>query len=719
MFRKNLFLLPLLFALSLTYTACLEAPSKFSVTSPEPGQLIRDAGAFEVKINIDETFIDVGSLQAEINGVPMITTASNGEYSATLSPGSLLNLSNQLVVMAKTLEDGTPRVLSVEFSWEALPQGLEFLEEFVKDPPPVETADLEILHATTRRQNAILRVTFEEGFNAPSQIPFRVDAQTVFILDDSGSGDDAAANDGEFTARIDFDYENYRTRKLKEVIVSSISEDEATSVEFSGREIVAKKKPTLVPAVSVSSSLPTISLTSSSAVTPVVDSERALMIRDLSVVSDPVRTFDPCDTDGDGLVGDPNGAWSFKTLMAGMANTVGTGIPLDAFVQQWLAGWARNFDVLHDGSASGDWIINNDVVPEREAGLLASIINPWPKTSIGTLDMDKAPFRLLSIVNRVDLREAVGYGPGSSTAGELRFVFGLLDMNTCSPDRMSAIFEYTVHVNTCTDVINYAQKWEDLDTIHPPFPASPGYLAHLQSITDPVTTAGAAALEPNGSSIGQLRTSEVTMASPWEMREFTLQPMPFGTPAQNVLRMDTTKQTPDLQYTADPALQPILEDYIIANVADICDDKHVVPNTWLGNPFMAGRADFFPDTHFWTPGIPAHPAGGCTNDDIRFKFSSTTCSGCHGADTIDPAVDTHFYHVNPGTPPGLPVELSRFLTGTAATAPNTPIPDPSLIGGTSRDFADLDRRGADLQDLLATGCVKLAVSSSTALPTPH
>ena len=209
------------------------------------------------------------------------------------------------------------------------------------------------------------------------------------------------------------------------------------------------------------------------------------------------------------------------------------------------------------------------------------------------------------------------------------------------------------------------------------------------------------------------------MGSPWEMREFTLKQMPFGTPVQTVLRMDTTKQTPDVQYTLDPGLQPILEDYIIANVADICDDKHVVPNTWLGNPFMSGRSDFFPDTHFWTPGIPAHPAGGCSNDDIRFKFSSKTCSGCHGGDTIDPGADPPFYHVNPRTAPGLPADLSRFLTGTATTPPNTAIPDPSLIGGIARDFDDLARRGADLQDLLATGCVGLAVSASTALPSPH
>jgi hypothetical protein len=716
---RSLLVLSLIFAVSLTSIACIDAPLKLAVISPEQGQLIRDAGAFVVEIHVDENFFDAGSLEAEINGNPLTIAATNEAYSATLNQGVPLDASNQLVVTAKTLHDGTPREVTVEFSWEPLPQGLKFSEAFAKDPPPVETADVEILHTESRRQNAILRVTFKEGFNAPMQIPFRVDAQTVFILDDSGSGDDAIANDGEYTARIDFDYENYRVRKWKESIISVFSADEATSLEFSGREIVSKKVPPVVPAVSVGSSLPTISLTLSSAVTPVVDSERALMIRDLSVVADPVRTFDPCDTDGDGLNGDPNGAWSFKTLMGEMANTAGTGISLDVFVRQWLAGWAQNFDALHGGSASGDWIVNNDVVPEREAGLLSSIVNPWPKTSIGTLDMDQAPFRLLSIVNRVDLREAVGYGAGSSSAGELRFVFGLLNMNSCSPDRMTAIFEYTVHVRHCTDVISYAQQWEDLDTMHSPFPASPGYLAHLQSITDPVTTAGSAPLEPNGSSIGQLRTSEVTMGFPWELREFTLQQMPFGAPVQNVLRMDTTKQTPDRQYTADPALQPILEDYIIANVADICDDKHVVPNTWLGNPFMAGRADFFPDTHFWTPGIPAHPPGGCTNDDIRFKFSSTTCSGCHGADIIDPAVDTHFYHVNPVTPAGSPVELSRFLTGTAATPPNSAIPDPSFIGGLARDFADLDRRGADLQDLLATGCVKLAVASLSALPTPH
>lgn len=695
--------------------SCFPAQNKFVVISPEQGQLIRDASIFEVEIQLDEAVFDPESLLAELNGTALPLSVKEGNHLAALFSGQTLDTSNQLVVSVLRLSDGTLHVRSVEFSWVPLPEGIAFLEDFVTDPPPVETAELEILHTFGRRQNGLLHVTYQEGFEAPTNIPYRADAQTIFVLSDSGEGDDQIAGDGRYTARVDFDYENYRFRKNRELFAMMLDEDNPGELLFSGRQLISTKFPTIAPALASLASPTTITLAPALAMAAVIDPERALMIRDLSVVSDPSRTFDPCDTDGDGINGNPNGAWSFKTLMGHMANTLATGVPLDLFVQQWLVGWARNVDPLHGGSASGDWIVNDDVVPHREAGLIASIVNPWPKTAAGTLDMDQAPFRLLAIVNRVDLRDAVGYGSSTASAGELRFVFGLLDMNSCTPDRMTAIFEYTVHANSCPDVINYAQEWEDLDLIHPAFPATPGYLAHLQSITDPVTTAGAAPSEPNGSSIGQLRTSEVVMDFPWELREFTLQPIPFGTPIQNVLRMDTTKQTPDRQYTADPVLQPILANFINSNLADVCNSAHVVPNSFSGLPFMAGRADFFPTTHFWAPGIAGFPSGGCTNDDIRFNVSVNTCSGCHGGDAIDPGVDPPFYHVDPTSPPGGPVQLSRFLTGTGTS----PIPDPSPISGIGRDFADLDRRATDLQDLLATGCLKLTLASPMLVKASH
>ena len=696
-------------------TACYDLPELFVVISPEQGQLIRDSENFTVEIEVASEFFDPITLQAEINGIPLAVTPGASNHFASLPSGKTLASSNELVVSVLSRSDGTPRIRSVEFTVEPLAKEIVFFDKFVKDPPPVETAELEILHTLGRRQNAVLHVTFREGFQAPSNIPYRVDEQTVFVLSDSGLGDDDFAGDGLFTARVDFDFENYRTRKYREILFGALSEDGSEELGFSGRELVATKVPNIALGLSSLASPMTISLVPAAPMMATVDAERALMVRDLSVVADPSRTFDPCDTDGDGLAGNPNGAWSFKTLMGEMANTAGTGIPLDLFVRQWLAGWAKNFDPVNGGSASGDWVVNDDVVPEREAGLISAIVDPWPKTPAGNLDLDQAPFRLLAIVNRVDLRDAVGYGPSTSTAGELRFVFGLLNMDTCSPTRMTAIFEYTVHANTCNEVINYAQEWEDLDLIHPPFPASPGYLSHLQSITDPVTTAGAAPAEPNGSSIGQIRTSEFVMGNPWELREFTLQPMPLGTPIQNVLRMDTTKQTPDLDFATVPLLQPVLANYINSNLSDICNQEHVVPDSWMSMPFLSGRADFFPSTHFWAPGISGFPAGGCTDDDIRFNVSVNTCSGCHGADAIDPGFDPPFYHVDPNTPGGIPVQLSRFLTGTGSS----PIPDPSPIAGVGRDFDDLNRRAIDLQDLLATGCLRLTLASASMVSAVH
>ncbi|MDG2334507.1 MAG: hypothetical protein P8Q97_09820 [Myxococcota bacterium] len=692
---------------------CIINEPDFEILVPEQGQLIRNLDKFEVQLKISEEAYDLGSVTAFVNGVPLELLASPGGYVGILPAGLGLEPGNQLIVSATRLSDGTPRARMVEFSWEPLAPNLQFRDEFVEDPPPVETANLEILHTAGRRQNALLEVTFREGFSAPKQIPYRADEQTVFILSDNGMGDDPFAGDGVFTARVDFDFENYRERKSRDLLTLALREEVPDELIFSGREIVTKKELAFGPALAALSSPTSVTLVPAAAAAATLDPERALMVRNLSVVADPSRTFDPCDIDGDGLTGNPNGAWSFKTLMGQMANTTATGIPLEVFVKQWLAGWAQNFDTVNGGSLGGDWIVNDDVVPDREPGLISSILTPWPKTSAGTLDMDQAPFRLLAIVNRVDLRDAVGYGASTASAGELRFVFGLLDMNSCTPDRMSAIFEYTVQANTCNDVINYAQEWEDLDLVHPPFPATPGYLSHLQSITDPVVAAGAAPSEPNGSSIGQLRTSEIAMGNPWELREFTLQQMPLGLPVQNVLRMDTTKQTPDIDFTLDPGMQPTLENYINSNLADICNQEHVVPDTWMGAPFMAGRADFFPNTHFWAPGIMGSAA--CTNDDIRFKFSVNTCSGCHGADAIDPAIDPPFYHVDPTSPPGTPVALSRFLTGTGSSS----IPDPSPIGGVGRDFADLDRRATDLQDLLATGCLGLALTADSMAGAVH
>ena len=101
---------------------------------------------------------------------------------------------------------------------------------------------------------------------------------------------------------------------------------------------------------------------------------------------------------------------------------------------------------------------------------------------------------------------------------------------------------------------------------------------------------------------------------------------------------------------------------------------------------MAGRADFFPNSHFWAPGIAGFPSGGCTNDDIRFNFSVNTCSGCHQSETGAP-----FLHVsNRGQ--NNETQLSGFLVGGE-------ISDP--VSGDPREFNDLERRMLDLCNLVS------------------
>ena len=219
----------------LMLSACFPNGKKFAIVSPEQGQLIRDASSFEIEVMISAEDFDLSTLQAELNGSPLALDNKGDTFAAALASVQGLQPSNQLVVSASRLSDGAPSALAVEFSWEPLPVGLAFLDEFVTNPPPVETAELEILDTLGKRQNALLHVIFRDGFNAPTDIPYRSDAQTVFVLSDGGLGDDQFAGDGRYTARVDFDFENYRLRKSRELFATAL--DHALQEQV-GRQLV-------------------------------------------------------------------------------------------------------------------------------------------------------------------------------------------------------------------------------------------------------------------------------------------------------------------------------------------------------------------------------------------------------------------------------------------------------------------------------------------------
>ncbi len=393
-----------------------------------------------------------------------------------------------------------------------------------------------------------------------------------------------------------------------------------------------------------------------------IDAARELMIVDLSVVEDPIRTRWPRPAPspnpllataarpapgGGVVVANPSQAkWTFGRLMADMA---GANDPAD-FVLRWLRQWEV------------DQTINGFVAPARPQ-IGAQIIDPWLAASGGArLDLSKAPFRLLAIVNRLDLRRNPSYSAGN--AGEGRFVFGATDpAGNALP--FTVIFEYELPARTLGDVKAWAQAWHELGSI----PFGPAYNAKLEANTDRYAGRGVAPLRPNGSSINQVRTNEIALASPWELREFRLESR------GGQLVQVTAKQEVDASLFGTTALA----DFVNANEVTILAGRHTVP------PAMLAAA---------APARFVLQAPGIRNPEARHKVAVATCSGCHFRET-----GTGFTHVGPRSP-GQTAPLSGFLTGIAA-------PDP--LTGAPHAFNDLAARAADLRHVLTTSTVALMV----------
>src|SRR6185369_5709504 len=121
--------------------------------------------------------------------------------------------------------------------------------------------------------------------------------------------------------------------------------------------------------------------------------------------------------------------------------------------------------------------------------------------------------------------------------------------------------------------LGWANGWHALGAL--PFP-SEQYNDALQTLTARFTGRGAAPGKPNGSALGQLRTNEIALSDPWELREFAL------SAADGFLHQDTVKLTPDFSFDQSATLGSLVN----ANEAAIIADQHTVPLTFQGNPFL-------------------------------------------------------------------------------------------------------------------------------------
>jgi len=381
----------------------------------------------------------------------------------------------------------------------------------------------------------------------------------------------------------------------------------------------------------------------------------SMMITDTKVVEDPTRTWDPCSQ-----TGTLNGKWTFNTIIRQLASSSPSNIATDAevstFVKNWLNNWASSQTV------------NGDNIAARTA-VNSKILTPWLNKSsnagapAGQLDMKFAPFKLIAIVNRFDLRDGQLDAIAGSPAGEGRFVFCLINGTCNAALSMTVILEYGINVPlTCADQKAWALKWYNLKDLTI---GSAQYNQQLEAITDKFSLCGSNPNRPNQSSLDQLRTNEITLSNTpltWELREFVLNG------STGLLKQSTVGQTPADKFNAQVVNSDVehMASYVNSNATDIKAEINQVPATWETVPFLGGASRITdnptrnpPNVFHWEGAGTTGSATFIKNDIARHKFSFNTCAGCHSGET-----QTSFTHVDPVFF-GTQATLSGFLSGVA------------------------------------------------------
>jgi hypothetical protein len=406
-----------------------------------------------------------------------------------------------------------------------------------------------------------------------------------------------------------------------------------------------------------------------------VQSRRELMITNTSVVDDPVRTF-----------GSSNAPTGFISFEAGVPDEGGVPLPPDAGSSPSLGVWSFGH-LMREMAPTPDqapamvlqllqhWLtpqtVNGFTVDARTR-MQTQVIDLWPKTPSGELDLDQSPLTLEAIVNRIDLRDL-----SRGSAGEGRMVFGV--NGPINFQQFTVIVEYNLPAQTADDVAAWAARWHALSSLT--FP-SEDYNAALEAITRKFTDHGVQPGNVNGSALVEFRTNEIALSDQgvWELRSFVLSSSGTG------FDETTVKETPDFGNTFTGGTRQgfnntqTLADFANQNTAAIeavipGAIANSVPATFEGQNFLAGSV--------LNPLVPWNAPG--IDPELRFHLSTNTCNGCHGPDT-----NTSFLMVTPRFI-GQEAQLSGFITGTSAFDQFT---------GQTRQLNDLGRRRTDLTGLV-------------------
>ncbi|WP_295884703.1 dockerin type I domain-containing protein [uncultured Thiohalocapsa sp.] len=596
-------------------------------------------------------------------------------------------------------------ILRSGFLREPGPTAVALDPALAADPPEVQAMDVAVLDTLAPGgENGALFARFSGDAVGDREIITLIQNDRVVALNDLGIAPDQQAGDGIHSGLVSLDLDALSAAEAD--LSNRLQGTDAQVLQFSNRHIVSElpfqpgRRPSVFePGQEPPDGMSLIQLPflTSSHLPVTFDKSKTLMITHADVVADPDLTYDPCNTNSTGNTTDPDAPWSFKTLMANMSPNPSDPAVVQDFIHNWLANWLTTQTV------------NGFPVPDRPT--ILGFFPGWDGVDPTTLDVDNLPFRLIAIVNRMDLGKSSPYG--ASTAGETRFVFGLL--NACSPSPMTVIFEYGDVDASCAGQKARADDWIALDA---EALGSPAYLSALKALTDTVTLPNAAPGKVNGSALNQLRTNEVALTGTgWDMREFVLD---GGT---QQLQYATVKQTPDANLNGTA----VTDDFMESHANAILCEKHTVPLSYLSAAYLGGSIEYgissiwdwalpsgslpgsLPSCHQGNAsfsGSPPTPAE--MQSEVRHKFSLNTCDACHAAETA-----TGFTHVDPTTPTA-PANLSGFLVGSPpGPIPNTTpfsVNDPAGSGLT-REFNDLERRGSILASIASQSCLVVGVGS--------
>jgi hypothetical protein len=414
--------------------------------------------------------------------------------------------------------------------------------------------------------------------------------------------------------------------------------------------------------------------------------DRELMITDPSVVDDPVRTAGSTTGFGaDGGVPEDGGVIVFDAGSApvppsaevAVRSTTDAEASPDAGTSASLGVWTFGHLLREMAPTAAqapamtlqlfqNWLTNQTVngftVVARPA-IQQVLLDIWPKTANGELDLDQAPLTLEAIVSRIDLRNL-----SNGSAGEGRFIFGVNGPGF--PEEFTVILHYNLPAKTQNDVLAWANLWHGLSAL--PFPSAQ-YNAALESVTNGFTKRNASPESVNGSALLSLRTNEIALSFQWELRQFQF------SPTTGFFVESPLTETPDLSFNGTQTFADFVNENAAAIIAEVpgAAGTTVTP-TFEGVNFQAGSV--FNNLIEWT-------ASGINDPNARFHASENTCNGCHGPET-----GTTFLQIAPRFP-GSAAVLSPFLTGTVVVDPVT---------GLDRSLNDLERRQTDLSSLVCT-----------------